>query len=184
LTGAYEYGEHRGYARPDASFRWVFAYRNLDLLRSEADRETLRKIIEKRNRYEIPAARALAASLGPEGRALHDFLVNDDPARFAPLYEKLPLAVREQVYQLSPSRAISYIRASYLIVHGMDDYAIPYSESIRLADAVHDAGRVRLAIVPQLRSIAPSGSLNYESILGGWRLFASIYNLLEKGGAR
>jgi hypothetical protein len=184
LTGSYEYGGHRGYARPDASFRWMFAYRNLDLLGSAVDRETLRKIIEKRNHYEVAAAKSLAASLGPEGRALYDFLVNDDPDRFAPLYEKLPLAVREQVYQLSPSRAIHYITASFIIAHGMDDYAIPYTESMRLADSVNDEDRVRFALLPQERSVEPSaGSLYKRSVLGGWRLFTAIYGLLEKGEA-
>jgi dienelactone hydrolase len=184
LTGSYEYGGHRGYARPDSSFRWMFAYRNLDLLRSEGDRETFRKVIEKRNRYELAAAKSLAGSLGPEGRALYDFLVNDDPDRFAPLYEKLPLTVRERVYQLSPSRAIQYITASFIIAHGMEDYAIPYTESMRLADAVKDADRMHVAILPQERHAEPSaGSLYRRSVLGGWRLFTAIYGLLEKGEA-
>ncbi|HEY6011595.1 MAG TPA: hypothetical protein VIX18_09000 [Nitrospirota bacterium] len=180
LTGAYEYGSHRGYAKPDASFRWIFAYRNLDLLRSESDRETLLKIIEKRNHYEVPAAQSLAGSLGPEGRSLHDFLANDDPGRFAQLYEKLPPAVREQVYQLSPSRAIPHITASFIIVHGMDDFMIPYTESMRLADAVKGSGRVQLALLPQQRPVEVSAG----SVTGAWRLFTAIYGLLETTGAR
>lgn len=184
LTGGYEYGKHRGHVRPDASLRWMFAYKNLDLLRSASDREKLRKIIEKRNRYETMDADALAKTLGPEGRALYNFLLNTDQERFAPLYENLPLPVREQVYQLSPSRAIKYITASFIIVHGTDDYAIPYTESLRLADAVGDKNRASLALLPHFMHIEPSdpsaGDLYKRYVLGGWRLFAAIYELLEK----
>jgi hypothetical protein len=186
LTGAYEYGGHRGYLRPESSLRWIFAYRNLDLLRSSDDREKFGKIIEKRNRYEDAAAGSLARSLGPEGRALHAFLVNTDQERFAPLYENLPLPVREYVYQLSPARAIKYITASFIIIHGMDDYSVPYTEGMRLADAVGDKNRVVLALLPYLAQSGPletsAGDLYKRYVLGGWRLFTAIYELLEMSG--
>jgi dienelactone hydrolase len=184
LTGAYEYRGHRGYVRPEASLRWMFAYRNLDLLPSSDDREQFRKIIEKRNRYEVATAESLAKSLGPEGRALHAFLVNTDQERFVPLYENLPLPVREYVYQLSPARAIKYIKASFIIVHGIDDYSVPYTESMRIADAVGDKTRVRLALLPQFMQSGPveSSAVNRyrRYVVGGWRLFTVIYELLEK----
>lgn len=184
LTGACEYGGHREYVRPDASLRWMFAYKNLDLLRSSGDREKFRKIIEKRNQYEVAAAESLAESLGPEGRALHSFLDNTDQERFAPLYEALPLPVREYVYQLSPARAIKYITASFIIVHGIDDYSVPYTESMRLADAVRDKSRVRFALLPRFMQRGPgesaAGELYQRYVLGGWRLFTAIYDLLEK----
>ena len=182
LTGAYEYGGQRGYVRPDTSMRWMFFYRNLDLVRSSADREKLRKIIEKRNQFEVAAADALAKSLGPEGRALYDFLVNTDQERFAPLYEKLPLTVREQVFQLSPARAMRYIASSFIIAHGTDDYAVPFTESKRLADAVDDKGRVQVALLPQFLHTEPiepsAGDWFKRNVLGGWRLFAAFYGLL------
>jgi pimeloyl-ACP methyl ester carboxylesterase len=184
LTGSFEYGGHRGYLRPDSSLRWMFAYRNVDLLRSTTDQEKLREIIEKRNQYEIAAADALAKSLGPDGRALYDFLVNTDPERFAPLYEALPLSVREYVYQLSPARAIQYITASFIIVHGTDDYSVPYTESMRLADSVGEKNRVHLALLPQFMHVDPSessaGGWFKRYVLGGWRLFAAIYELVGR----
>jgi dienelactone hydrolase len=184
LTGAYEYGGHRGYVRPESSLRWLLAYKNLDLLRSSDDREKFRTIIEKRNRYEIAAAESLSKSLGSEGRALYAFLVNTDQERFAPLYENLPLPVREYVYQLSPSRAMKYITASFIITHGIDDYSVPYTESMRLADAVVGRDRVRLALIPQFMQSVPvepsAGDLYQRYVLGGWRLFSAIYELLEK----
>ena len=185
MTGSFEYGSHRGRLRPEEFTRWMFAYRNLDLLRTPADRTTFRKIIEKRNRYENVEAALLAKSLGPEGRALYDFLMNTDQERFGLLYEKLPVALREQVYQLSPARAIKYIKASFIIAHGMEDYAIPYTESLRLADAVGDRRRVHLELLPQfmhIEAVEPSvGTIYRKYVLGGWRLFSLIYDLLGKG---
>jgi hypothetical protein len=184
LTGAYEYGGVQGFVRPESSLRWMFAYKNLDLLHSSNDRKKFRTIIEKRNRYEIAEAESLAKSLGPEGRALHAFLLNTDRERFALLYENLSLPVREYVYQLSPARAIKYITASFIIIHAIDDYSIPYSESIRIADAVNDRERVHLAILPQFmhgEPIKPSiGNWYRRHVLGGWRLYKAIYELLEK----
>jgi hypothetical protein len=185
MTGSFEYGRHRGWLRPDESFRWMFAYRNLEVLRAPADRDTLRKIIELQNRYESGKAAALAKSLGPEGRALYDFLINKDQERFDLLYENLPLALREEVYQLSPARAVKYIHASFIIAHGMEDYSIPYTESLRLADAVGDARRVHLELLPQFMHIEPiepsMSSIYKQYVLGGWRLFSLIYDLLGKG---
>jgi dienelactone hydrolase len=185
MTGFFEYGKYRGWVRPEESFRWMFAYRNLDMLRTPADRNTLRKIIEMKNRYETAQAAALAKSLGPEGRALYDFLMNKDPERFDLLYENLPLSIRELVYQLSPARAVKYIQASFIIAHGMEDYSIPYTESLRLADAVGDAKRVHLELLPQfmhIETIEPSmGSIYKKYVLGGWRLFSLIYDLMGKG---
>ncbi|HEX9021703.1 MAG TPA: hypothetical protein VF903_10635 [Nitrospirota bacterium] len=185
MTGSFEYGGQRGRERPDTSLRWLFAYRNLDLLRSIADREKLRKVIEHRNRYEIAAADALARTLGPEGRALYHFLINTDRDRFGPLYENLSLPVREYAYQLSPSRAIPSITASFVIVHGTDDYAVPYTESLRLAEAVGPR-RVHLALLPQFMHGEPAEASVTDwfkrYVLGYWRLFSAISALLEKGG--
>ena len=182
LTGTYEYRGQRGYIRPDTSLRWMFVYRNLDLLRSTADREKFKKIIEKQNQFEATAADALAKSLSPEGRALYDFLVNTDQERFIPLYEKLPLSMRDLVYQLSPSRAMRYINASFIIAHGTDDYAVPFTESKRLADAVEDKSRVRLALLPQFMHVEPiepsAGDWFRRYVLGGWRLFSAFNDLL------
>jgi len=185
MTGSFEYGGHHGFIRPETSLRWLLAYRNADLLRSSADQVTLKKIIEKRNRYEIADADALAKSLSKEGKALYAFLLNKDPERFPPLYEGLSLLVRESAYQLSPSRAIKFIPAYFIIIHSTDDYCVPYTESMRLVDAVGDPRRAHLALLPQFMHKEPgessAGDWYRRSVLGNWRLFNAIYDLLEKG---
>ncbi len=78
LTGSYEYGGHAGYVRPDSALRWMFLYKNADLVAAGAERETFRKIIEKQSRFETADAAALAKTLGPEGKAVYDLLRNTD----------------------------------------------------------------------------------------------------------
>lgn len=184
MTGVYEYGRYHGMIRPDASVSWMLAYRNLDLLPSLEDRNMLRRIIEKRNRYEIADADTLAKSLHAEGRAVYAFLLNNDAKLFPLRYEKLPHRVREYVYQLSPSRAIAYINAYCIIIHAMDDDLVPYTESIRLADTVGNHGRAHLVLLPQFmhwESVEPSvGDWSKRYVLGGWRFFAAIYDMIEQ----
>lgn len=184
LTGAYEYGGHSGYQRPDSSLRWMFLSRNLDLLPSGPDREKIKKIIEKQNRFETAEAAALAKSLGPEGKAVHDFLGNTDGKRFFALYENLPAPLREYAHQLSPVRVVGRIKASFIIAHGMEDYSIPYTESLRLADAIGDPERVRVALLPQfmhIETVEPrAGDVYRRYVVGGWRLFGAIYELMEQ----
>ncbi len=182
LTGSYDYGGQQGYLRPDESLRWVFLYRNLDLIDSPADRDTLRRIVEKRNRYETGEAGALAKSLGPEGKAVYAFLTNEDPKRFVMLYENLPLSLQEYIVRLSPVRVVRQIKAYFIIVHGMEDYSIPYTEGLRLADAVGDRRRMRLALLPRFlhtEPARPEGSW-YGTLVSGIRLFGSIYDLLSR----
>jgi hypothetical protein len=85
-----------------------------------------------------------------------------------------------------------YSTSYFIIAHGTDDYSIPYTESMRLADAVGDAGRVHLALLPQFMHIEPfdpsaessAGDRLKRSVVGGWKLLAAIYDLLEKGEQR
>jgi dienelactone hydrolase len=184
LTGSYEYGGHSGYQRPDSSLRWMFLYRNMDVLGPDVERDTLRKIIERRSRFETAEAAALAKTLGPEGRAVYAFLRNTEGPRFAVLYENLPVSLREYVHYLSPVRVVDRIKASFIIVHGMEDYSIPYTESLRLADTIGDPERVHVALLPQfmhIETVEPrAGNLYRRYMVGGWRLFSMIYEFLER----
>jgi hypothetical protein len=165
----------------------MLAYRNLDILPSPHDRSVFKKLIDKRNRYEIADADALARSLHAEGKAVYAFLENQDPEKFPPLYENLPHPVREYAYQLSPLQAVKYISAYCIFTHATDDYAVPYTESLRLGDALGNPGRMHLALLPQFmgnESAEPSaGDWAKRYILGGWRMFLAVYSLLEKSEA-
>lgn len=182
LTGYYDYAGQHGYTRPDDSFRWMFLYKNLDLIGSAHDRDVLKAIIERRNRYEFVEADALVKRLGPEGRAIYAFLSNREHGRFVMLYENLPISLREYMEMLSPARVLKQSKASFIIAHGTEDYSIPYTESLRIADAVGDKGRVQIALLPQFMHIEhmepEPAKIFGRYVVGGWRLFSLIYSLL------
>jgi fermentation-respiration switch protein FrsA (DUF1100 family) len=55
-----------------------------------------------------------------------------------------PPSVRDLLERLSPERVVGEIRARLVLVHGVDDPAIPYTESLRLAAARPEGTRVVL----------------------------------------
>ena len=58
-----------------------------------------------------------------------------DPARAAAALKTPPPPVADLLERLSPERAAGAIRARLILVHGVDDPAVPYTESLRLAAA-------------------------------------------------
>jgi len=58
-----------------------------------------------------------------------------DPARAAAALSAPPPAVAELLERLSPERAARDIRGRLILVHGVDDPTVPYTESLRLAAA-------------------------------------------------
>jgi pimeloyl-ACP methyl ester carboxylesterase len=67
-----------------------------------------------------------------------------DPARAADLLAAPPPRVAELLARLSPVRVATEIRARLVLVHGVDDRAVPYTESLRLAAARPRGTRVVL----------------------------------------
>jgi dienelactone hydrolase len=184
LTGSYEYGGHSGRQRPDQAVRWTLAFRNLDLFASSDERETMQRIMEKQFRLETGDVPRLARGLGPDGRAVYQFIRNTEPERFTPLYENLPTKLREYVHLMSPVRVAKSLKAEIILAHAEDDYQVPYTESQRIADVVGEPGRVTVAVLPEFYaggSGLSAGDVYRKYVLGGTRLFEAIFRFLEKG---
>jgi pimeloyl-ACP methyl ester carboxylesterase len=67
-----------------------------------------------------------------------------DPARAATMLATPPPPVADLLARLSPERVARDIRARLLLVHGVDDRAVPYTESLRMAAARPEDTRVVL----------------------------------------
>jgi pimeloyl-ACP methyl ester carboxylesterase len=76
-----------------------------------------------------------------------------DPARIAAVLAAPPPEVRALLDRLSPERVAPRIGARLLLVHGVDDRAVPYTESLRLA-AVRPE-RTRVVLVNVLGHVEP-----------------------------
>ena len=117
------------------------------------DRVLLQGIVEKK--LDDPAAdtTALEGRLREPGRGLFSLVLNRREEAVAPLIAALPTRAREALDRLSPLAAMPRLRARLLIAHGAGDTSIPYTESLRLAEAAE--GRARVAIFRTFRHTGP-----------------------------
>jgi pimeloyl-ACP methyl ester carboxylesterase len=84
-----------------------------------------------------------------------------DPARAAAVLAVPPPPVADLLARLSPERVAREIRARLLLVHGVDDRAVPYTESLRLAAARPE--RTRVVLVHLLDHVEPSRARTWLS---------------------
>lgn len=100
--------------------------------------------------------------------ALREALATGDADRVDAAIAALPIATRELFAQLSPERAVRQIRAPIVLVHGRDDPAVPYTETLRLAAARPEHTRVVLV-----------GAIGHvEGASGGLAAVADVVRLL------
>jgi pimeloyl-ACP methyl ester carboxylesterase len=76
-----------------------------------------------------------------------------DPARAAAVLAQPPPRVAALLARLSPERVAREISARLVLVHGIDDPAVPYTESLRLAAA--RPARTRVVLVHVLEHVEP-----------------------------
>jgi fermentation-respiration switch protein FrsA (DUF1100 family) len=165
-TGAYAFGETEGRVTVDPALAGAFLARNLDLLPDPRDRAALGSLLEGR-----PAG----PDAGPAARAVLALLQNRDPARVDALLDALPPETRALLETLSPARHLGRTRARLLLVHGREDPAIPFTESLRLAAAAPERSRVVLvSLIGHVEGQAPA----WHRLVDLMRLWSACYELL------
>ena len=185
-TGYYEFGEVRSRTVPNEYSRWIFLRYNLELIPSVRDREILKEIAEAKAKNPAVDAGPLAATLGPEGRATYELLVNRDPDRVASLIEALSPGIQEQIRFLSPSRVIQNFRGRLFVVHSDPDDFMPKTEGLRLAAALESRGNVHLALLKVFDHVRPNfPRLSLDSffqvyIPEGRKVFWLIFDLVRQ----
>lgn len=167
-TGAYGLGQVTGRVRFDPGLGRAFLGLNLDLVRDAADRAAVAAALE---------GGRLPATAGAEARAVLAVLENRDPARVDALLAALPPETRALLDALSPARLVHRLPSRLVLVHGRDDPAVPFTESLRLAAAA-DPRRTRLVLVDLFAHV--------EGRRPGWRqardllgLWTAVYELLR-----
>lgn len=185
-TGYYEFGDLRGRIIPNEYARWIFLRYNLELISGARDREILKEITDAKAKNPAADAAPLAATLGPEGRATYELLVNQDPAKAPARVEALSPSIREQIRFLSPSRVIRDLRARLFIIHSDPDDFMPMTESLRLAAALKSRGNVHLALLKVFNHVQPNfPKLSPDSffriyIPEGSKVFWLIFDLVRQ----
>lgn len=115
-------------------------------------------------------ARANAELVGPAGRRLVE---NRDPRAVDGLVAALPAGTRELLAELAPEGALGRLRAPLFLIHGRDDPAVPFTETLRLDEAARAAGRqVRTIIVGAVGHVDPEDRAGLRDLA---RLWAALY---------
>ena len=165
-TGAYAFGATSGRAQIDPALARAFLARNLDLVPDPRDRALLASSLPT----EPPPADA-----GPGARAVLALLRNREPAQVDGLLDALPAETQGLLDALSPARHLGRTRVRLLLVHGRDDPAIPFTESLRLAAAAPDRARlVLVGLIGHVESQAPA----WRRLADLLRLWSVCYELL------
>jgi fermentation-respiration switch protein FrsA (DUF1100 family) len=129
----------------------------------------------------------LAAALSPDAHAVYALAVNDDPARFAGLYARLPQTMRADVEKLDLARHdLKPLVAKLMLLHGRHDNLIPWPESLALAAAVPE-GQARVFLISRVLGhvdLSVSSLFSWcfwrEDLPDLWRLWRVIDLLLAE----
>lgn len=185
-TGYYEYGEEKGFGKPEPYGKLIFTMNHLDYGASERDRKGLRAIFAGEDRMEEGRQRALRAGLSPSGKALYELLTNTDPNGVENLVKGTDSRFQTYLHRLSLAPVVSLIPAYFIIGHGKGDPLIPYTESLRLADAVPERHRVHVAVLDLFTHVDPAETkfrtIEFVTVYlpSLFRFYSLIYDLLRQ----
>ena len=177
-TGAHAYGGERYLARQEEYNRWKLLALLEGFVQAPDDRARLAALARVRLADPGADTRALAASLGPEGRAMLALAENREEHAVDPLIAALPAGARAALDVLSPARAVPRIAGRLLVAHGADDPSIPFTESLRLAAL---AGSSRVVILRGFHHTGPGGPAAPARLLDAARLVPLLDELLAGG---
>lgn len=172
-TGDFKNGAQWHHREPNEYGKWVLVLSNVDQLPAASDRRVLTAIARRKLKDPRADVTTLAARLSAQGRAVYDFVNNTDRQRVQELFAQLPMNIKSEIQALSLSkRDLSGIKAQVILVHGLDDPMIPYTESVALAGALPPS-QVRLFLVNGLVHVdLKPAPVDY------WRIYRAVYTLL------
>ena len=134
-TGAYEFAGRHYTRAPEEYNRWKLLALLVAFVRDERDRRALQTIATRKLADPGADTRALEADLGRGGLAVRALVLNRREDVFAALLAALPAEARAAIEELSPLAVMPRIHGRVVIAHGAGDVSIPFTESLRLAEA-------------------------------------------------
>jgi len=184
-TGNFEFEGKRYFRKPQEYGKWVFLENNLDLITSAQDRMMLQRILQIKLKNEQASIEQILPLLGEEGKNALALLSHTDPNQTEILLQKLPVNVLSSIEALSVAPALKQLKADLILAHGEDDDMIPYTETLRLAQAAPDPRRVYLQILKSYAHVDPDRQpLTVKSFFTfhlseAWKLFGLINQLMK-----
>jgi hypothetical protein len=178
-TGVHSYGGQRQVQRQEEYNRWKLLALLVGFVSDRADQSRLEEIARRKLAWPEDDTRSVALGLGPEGRAVLALVVNQREEAVAPLLAQLPPPAREELQRLSPLAAMPRIRARVLLAHGTADDSIPFTESLRLAEAAGDRARLSLFHTFHHTGPVPLWTSLWGHGRDGWALVRLVDELLS-----
>lgn len=187
-TGYFEFGGQRYFRPPQEYGKWVFLANNLDLVRSAKDRSILQEIVKVKLKDERVAIDHYLEKLGKEGQDVLALLSHKDPKQTEAIIKRLPLSIQRDLEALAVSAALPNLKADIILAHGEDDDLIPFTETLRLAQAVPDPQRSHCKIIRTFTHVDPEHyPLNIKNLFSyylpeGWKMFTLVNRLMQYRG--
>ncbi len=186
LTGHYEYEGRAFYHEPEEYNRWVLLHNYLDVVEPGPDRDILAEIDRLKSRDKYADISPFVKKLKYEGKSVMKLFLSPDPGEVKKAISQLPPGLQKEIEDLSPSRAISRIRAHLILAHGYSDPSIPYTQTLKLAQAVADKNQVKVGIFKLFVHVDPSlakptlKNVTTLYIPEGISLYALLFDLLSQ----
>jgi len=117
---------------PLAYLKWVYLGANADLAADGRDQQQLRRLAEDHG--------GASENLSPYAQSLLQIFFASSPDDFRLRLRAGPEALRRRLDALSPSLHINGLRAPLILIHGINDPAIPVQQSLELAKAARANG--------------------------------------------
>lgn len=180
-TGVHRHAGARWAGRQEDYNRWKLLALLVAFVDDPRDRERLEIVAARKLAHPRDDTRAIEGTLGAGARALLALAVNRREEAVADLLAALPPRVQEALEQLSPLRVMPRQRTRVLIAHGVGDDSIPFTESVRLAEASPGPGSARLVLLRSFHHTGPPGAWRslVDGLADGWRLLGLTDDLLS-----
>jgi dienelactone hydrolase len=181
-TGVHTFRGRRYVQRSEDYNRWKLLALLVGLLDQGRDRDLLEAIARRKLANPAESTISREVALGEEGRRVLALVLNREELAVAARLADLPPRVSRALATLSPLPVVSGLPGRLLLAHGVRDESIPFTESLRLAEAA--GPRARVAVFRTFHHTGPPaasssiwGSLG-DRALDGWNLFRLADDLL------
>jgi len=177
LTTGYYRSEKGDWLRgqPSPYAKWVFLVSNASRLDDPSDRKAIEEIADRKLANNKADISNLAKGLHAQGRAVYALMTNMDPGSVPSLIAALPDSVKAEIAALDLStRDLSELHAHLILIHGLDDTLVPYTESIALAHAAR--GKAHLFLIKSFGHVEPQLS----SLPDALKFWQAAYEVLSE----
>ncbi len=173
-TGYFKNDNGWQYIKPNEYGKWVFVLSNIERLSRQTDKEIFYAIAQRKMDDPNASIEDLTNNLSVEANSILALLKNQNYSETLTLITGIPNAIRADLNALNLSnKNLSQLNAKLILLHGVDDDIIPYTESILLSRAVAE-GQSELFIVDGLAHVNV-----HPNLLNQWKLLRAIDALLD-----